>query len=434
MALITGAVVSLYAQSNSTINKPAEREKSAKEIAFTAAYRERDSTRALELGQQFLKDYPMEQADYKADKAAYIDYYRIYLRIITAHKAEVDARIKQYYEVLPYYAVAELAYRQVYLFNHHKLVSDANLLERSRLLINKIKSFQNHKPIDFADKTETEWNKIYDDLYFRNVLTHINILKNTGNTREGLTFADEALSRFGYGIASLNEDYVQLLHMDGQTEKVQQVLEASVHVNQATPLILEMLKKNYLVKHRDDAGFNTYVESLKSAEGKAELAKELVAKMIKKTLPAFQMYDGNGKLVSSKDWKGKVVVLDFFASWCAPCKAAFPGMKMAQEKFANDKNVVFYFIDTHETGSAYKEVVLKYIKDNNFPFNILFDNELEPTKIGAVAKLLNVTAIPRKMILDQNGVLRFDTDGYYGSPTKLADEIKIMVDLTKNAK
>jgi thiol-disulfide isomerase/thioredoxin len=426
IAIATGLLLSGVLGTNAQ-----DRVKSEKEVAFTAAYRERDSTQAVLLGEKFLKDYPMEKSDFKADKAVYIDYYRIYFRLITANKTEVDAKIKQYYDVLPYYAIAELAYRQVHLLHYHKLVPDASLLDRSRLMISKIKSLQGRKPIEFADKTDEEWNKAYDDLYFRNILTHISILKNTGNAKEGLGFAEQAMSRYGYGIASLNEDYVQLLNMDGLKEKAQKALEASVNANQATPLMLDLLQTHYLTNNKNVAGFDAYVESLKSAEGKAALATELAAQMIKKEIPVFKMYDADGKLVSNRDWKGKVVVLDFFSSWCAPCKAAFPGVKMAQEKFAGDKGVLFYFIDVHENGKNYKEVVNKYIKDNNFPFHILFDNEVSPGKTGEVAKLLNITAIPRKMILDKNGMVRFDADSYYGSPTKLADEIKIMVELTK---
>lgn len=426
LAVATGLLMSFFLGAEAQ-----ERVKSQKEVEFIAAFRERDSTQAILLGEKFLKDYPMEKTDVKTDKSGYIEYHKIYFRLITARPSQVDVKLKEYYNVLPYFAVAELAYRQVYLMRYHKLMTDAQLVDRSQLLINKIKSFQNHKPIEFTDKPEEEWTKAYDDLYFRNALTHVSILKGAGKAKQALTYADECLSRYGYGIASLNEDYVQLLNTEGQKEKAQKALEASVNANQATPLMLDLLKANYLTKNKEVSGFDAYVESLKSVEGKAALANELAAQMIKKEIPAFQMYDAKGKLVSTKDWKGKVVVLDFFASWCSPCKAAFPGMKMAQEKFSGDKEVLFYFIDVHENGKNYKEQVNKYIKDNNFPFQILFDNEVSPGKTGQVAQLLNITTIPRKMILDKNGFVRFDADSYYGSPTKLADEIKIMVDLTK---
>ncbi|MNL82126.1 hypothetical protein D3C87_2094290 [compost metagenome] len=74
------------------------------------------------------------------------------------------------------------------------------------------------------------------------------------------------------------------------------------------------------------------------------------------------------------------------------------------------------------------------MKDNNFPFNVLFDNEGDKGINNEVCKQLNVTAIPRKMILDKEGMVRFDMDSYFGSPTKLADEIKIMVNLVKKTK
>ncbi len=426
LALLTGASVSLSAQTPAVSN-PAEREKSAKEIAFTAAYRERDSAKVIRLGEQFLKDYPFAATDHKADKAAYIEYFKIYLNLITKSKASIEEKIKEYYDVLPYFTVAELYYRQVYLLNLHKIEPAEKLLPRSELLMKKFAYYQHNKPVEFVWQTDEEWQKLNDRNYFGNLLTHVNLLRKTGHTKAGLTAADEALSHYGYAISSLNEDDVLLLQAAGLKEKMQKALEASVNSNQATPLMLDLLKQNYLAKNKDQGGFDAYVESLKSQEAKAGLEKELAKSMIKKEIPSFALYDGNGKLVDTKDLKGKIIVLDFFASWCVPCKAAFPGMKMAQEKFAGDKDVVFYFVDVHEHIKDNKPVVMKYIKDNDFPFNILFDKEEQ------VANLLKVTAIPRKMILDKNGVLRFDMDGYYGSPSKLADEIKIMVNLTKKA-
>jgi len=59
---------------------------------------------------------------------------------------------------------------------------------------------------------------------------------------------------------------------------------------------------------------------------------------------AFNMalYDADGKLIGFKDLRGKTIVMDFWASWCVPCKASFPGMKMAVEKYKNDPGVEFF--------------------------------------------------------------------------------------------
>lgn len=112
----------------------------------------------------------------------------------------------------------------------------------------------------------------------------------------------------------------------------------------------------------------------------------------------FALTNLEGKEVKLSDYRGKVVVLDFWATWCAPCIASFPNMQNLVNEYKNS-DVEFFFIDTweHDKPEAIKTKVEKFIKDNNYTFNVLFDY-----KHDIVAKY-KVESIPTKIVIDKNG-------------------------------
>jgi thiol-disulfide isomerase/thioredoxin len=122
------------------------------------------------------------------------------------------------------------------------------------------------------------------------------------------------------------------------------------------------------------------------------------------------------------------MMLDFWATWCGPCKSSFPGMQMAQEKYQSDGNVAFVFIDTWERVPVDQKAQTAgdFINSKKYPFNVLLD--LDDRVVGSY----NVSGIPTKFILDKSGIIRFKSVGYSGSSEKLVEELSLMIDLTKN--
>jgi len=98
-----------------------------------------------------------------------------------------------------------------------------------------------------------------------------------------------------------------------------------------------------------------------------------------------------------------VIILDFWATWCVPCKASFPTMNELVNKYRDDKDVVFLFIDTWESvvPQQNQETVKKYIADNKYIFNVLFDEK------NKMVKDYKVDGIPKKFVLDRNGNLLY---------------------------
>lgn len=136
--------------------------------------------------------------------------------------------------------------------------------------------------------------------------------------------------------------------------------------------------------------------------------EELIEQLIRKermkyseTAPSFTLPSLTGGEISLSDLKGKVVMLDFWATWCGPCIAELPKLVKLYEEFSNNPNVVFLGIDADET----KQIVNKFMKEKGYSFNVLL-------AVGtSVLKDYDVKAIPAKFLIDKNGLIQFKRVG-----------------------
>lgn len=105
-----------------------------------------------------------------------------------------------------------------------------------------------------------------------------------------------------------------------------------------------------------------------------------------------------GDSIRLSDYEGKIIILDFWATWCLPCRASFPKMQELVSKYKNH-DVQFFFIDTWERNTVFKtkESVKKLLKENNYSFNVLFDFEEE------IASMYKIKGLPTRIIIDKKG-------------------------------
>lgn len=118
--------------------------------------------------------------------------------------------------------------------------------------------------------------------------------------------------------------------------------------------------------------------------------------------PAFSITTSDGQRVSLDDLKGKVVLLDFWATWCAPCRAALPHMREIAKKFEGQPLLILS-ISLDKDEEKWKEFVVKggmiwpQYRDGGFD--------------GNLAKLFGVEAIPHTFTIDADGVLQDEQIG-----------------------
>jgi len=121
--------------------------------------------------------------------------------------------------------------------------------------------------------------------------------------------------------------------------------------------------------------------------------------------PAFEL-PTDAKPVSLNGLKGKVVYLDFWASWCTPCRKSFPWMEKMQSRY-KDEGLVVVAVNLDKS----KDKADEFLKQFHSSFTIAFDPE------GKTAERYKVMGMPSSYLIDRNGQLHASHIGFRESDT-----------------
>ena len=111
--------------------------------------------------------------------------------------------------------------------------------------------------------------------------------------------------------------------------------------------------------------------------------------------PDFTLTDLDGNAVRLSDFRGKVVFLNFWATWCPPCRAEMPEMEELHQEY-QDKDVVIIGVDLGEFRSSVKS----FVEENGYSWTFVIDST------GEVARDYMVTGIPSSFSIDEDGIIR----------------------------
>lgn len=219
------------------------------------------------------------------------------------------------------------------------------------------------------------------------------------------------------------QTYIICLRKNGKPKETLPVYEKLIIAGFSGDQVEREYRAAYREAKGSEKGFETELKELKQkafGEKFAVLKRSVVNQSIRDfALPAMA-----GGTVALEKLRGKVVVLDFWATWCGPCKQSFPHLQKVYDRFKSNDDVVIYAVNTFErsSGDARTQAVEKFIADNKYSFPVLFDSD--------VASSNGIQSIPTQFVIDKKGRIQFINVGFEGP--QMVEELSMKIELLRS--
>src|SRR5690606_25528785 len=296
----------------------------------------------------------------------------------------------------------------------------------ARQTLDMYNSFKNDPTARPESISKEDWKRFMDFAYYPYNDTYAAALYANGKYKEALKYQRAAFTESpDDGIATSIERFAHLLELNNQPYSAYQLLLKRAKSGNSTAAMDAQLKRLYVKKIGNEKNFDILMKEVQASVQEV-LKKEFSKKALTINVPDFTLSDLNGLQISLSDFKGKVVVIDFWATWCLPCLASFPAMIKVME---NHPEVVFLFINTREEGENPTQKVKKFILSKGYPFYVLMDEPTDTNKENYKAlSIFKPNGIPAKIIIDKNGQQKFMTTGF-NSENELINELEAMISI-----
>lgn len=259
---------------------------------------------------------------------------------------------------------------------------------------------------------------------------YANALIESGQAEKGIALIEDLVSknqsaaRNVSNSVALAKGYAKM----GRPFDAYQLLENHLLTRSVSSQLFDEMEKLYISMNNGKGDFAAVKTSL-DQKVLASLKEKFKASLVKNEAPNFRLRNMKGEFVSLEDMRGKIVVLDFWATWCGPCIVSFPGMQLAVNKYVDDPDVEFLFIDTWQSEENYVELVTNFIAENKYTFHVLYDEMKERDKATVTA--YGVRGIPTKVFIDKEGFIRFQSAGGSSDAEVVMTEVVAKIELIR---
>jgi thiol-disulfide isomerase/thioredoxin len=238
---------------------------------------------------------------------------------------------------------------------------------------------------------------------------YVQLLRRVGAYSEAITFLKAQKGDDGlYALACISA-------LNGQTKDAMDYLAKAIDAGQARANVVPT--DDDLITLHKEAGWNDLLKKLDANKdkGAAAFKDKVLASKIEKDAPDWTLTDVNGQTVKLSDLKGQVVLLDFWATWCNPCRMAMPVLSNYM-KTQMPQGVKVFSINVWERGPVQKATI--FMKNKGYAMTLLYGNNDLSTAYG-------FQGIPYLCAIDKNGKIRYAENGYEDD---LGDRLPVWVD------
>lgn len=377
---------------------------------------EPDNQRKIRLYEDFKKDFPQSE-NLKS------------MQLNLAYSAAKDGNWEEFESMTHQMKLKDKAslYNSIAL----ECAETETYLDKARELARQIIEYSKNLMLQPTEKkpsylSDNQWKKQNNYLYATYADTYGQVLSKMGNNEVALSYLKEASEIF-VDDAEVNEHYANVLVKSNTTVANQKaVLEKLVREGRASGKVKEILMAVYEKGSNRDLPFDAYLTQLEQPL-REKMKEKLGKKLVTEPLPTLDWVDLEGKKINLTDFKGKIVVINFWATWCESCIATFPALQKIIAQYSKEE-VVFLFVNTWESAENKQKAVIEFLKENKYPFQVLID------KNDSVIDDFKVNNIFSKIVIDKSGMVRLKNTNLSSDSEAIANELHLMIDVIRKGK